>query len=174
MAPTRLCGRGLYRPVAARRKPLQRIRPRKLQRRQASPGPPPSNARNRVSGARGRRVLENGTGQRASANRIICCYDRIGAADFQASATEYRPRASRPIGLDELIQAAERVERGQPLPPESDAALLHGTSVGGARPKALIDGGQAHYIAKFSSTSDTYAVVKAVIMRPSGTGAICI
>lgn len=87
--------------------------------------------------------------------------DRIGALDFQASATEYVARDSSQIGLDELIQAADRIESGQPLPPELDAALLHGTSVGGARPKALITDAHTHYIAKFSSTTDVYPIVKA-------------
>ncbi|NOY16654.1 MAG: HipA domain-containing protein, partial [Gammaproteobacteria bacterium] len=52
------------------------------------------------------------------------------------------------------------IERNLPLPPELDLALLHGSSVGGARPKALIKDDDQHYIAKFSSTTDTYNVVK--------------
>ncbi|HET9593452.1 MAG TPA: HipA domain-containing protein, partial [Solirubrobacterales bacterium] len=56
--------------------------------------------------------------------------------------------------------AAERVEQGVPLSPELDQALLHGSSIGGARPKALLDGGENGLIAKFSSTTDTYPVVK--------------
>ena len=47
-----------------------------------------------------------------------------------------------------------------PLSPELDQALLHGSSVGGARPKALVDDGEGTLIAKFSSTTDTYPVVK--------------
>lgn len=39
-------------------------------------------------------------------------------------------------------------------------ALHHGASIGGARPKALITDGERKYIAKFSSTSDLYSVVK--------------
>ncbi len=42
-----------------------------------------------------------------------------------------------------------------------DRALFHGSSIGGARPKALIEDGQDKCIAKFSATNDTYAVVKA-------------
>ncbi|WP_448942797.1 type II toxin-antitoxin system HipA family toxin [Microcella sp.] len=41
------------------------------------------------------------------------------------------------------------------------AALLRGTSIGGARPKALLDDGVTGRIAKFSSTTDPYPVVKA-------------
>ncbi len=86
--------------------------------------------------------------------------DRIGALDFQTSATTYAPRASHNATLEELITSAERVETGIPLTFELDTALHHGSSIGGARPKALIDNGDKKYIAKFSSNSDTYNVVK--------------
>ena len=86
--------------------------------------------------------------------------DRIGALDFQVSATEYVPRQVEHASLEELITSAERVEAGIPLTPELDRALHHGSSIGGARPKALIDSGKKKYIAKFSSSSDVYNVVK--------------
>ncbi len=93
--------------------------------------------------------------------------DRIGALDFQRSPTEYEPRASVNVSLEELAQSAERVEQGVPLTPELDQALHHGSSIGGARPKALIEDGDKKYIAKFSSAADLYSVVKAefVAMR---------
>jgi serine/threonine-protein kinase HipA len=87
--------------------------------------------------------------------------DRIGALDFQLSATEYVPRTSVNVTLDELLQSAERVEKGIPLTTELDQALHHGSSIGGARPKALIEDGSTKYIAKFSSSTDLYNVVKA-------------
>jgi serine/threonine-protein kinase HipA len=87
--------------------------------------------------------------------------DRIGALDFQRSATEYVPRGTGHAALDELVQAAERVEKGLPPSPQLDQALQHGTSLGGARPKAQIDDEDKKYIAKFSSTTDLYSVVKA-------------
>lgn len=86
--------------------------------------------------------------------------DRIGALDFQTSPTEYVPRSMDHATLDELAESAERVEKEIPLSPELDQALLHGTSVGGARPKALLGDGAATLIAKFSSTTDTFPVVK--------------
>lgn len=93
--------------------------------------------------------------------------DRIGALDFQASPTDYVPRQRRNASLGELLQSAERVEAGVPLHPDLDEALQHGTSLGGARPKSLIDTADAHYIAKFSASRDLYNVVKAefVAMR---------
>ena len=86
--------------------------------------------------------------------------DRIGALDFQLSATEYVPRSSVNVTLDELLQSADRVEKGVPLTAELDQALHHGSSIGGARPKALIEDGDTKYIAKFSSSTDLYNVVK--------------
>jgi serine/threonine-protein kinase HipA len=93
--------------------------------------------------------------------------DRIGALDFQASPTEYEPRGAQAAGLEELLGAAEKIERGIPLTPELDQALLHGSSIGGARPKAMIEDAERKLIAKFSSSTDTYNVVKAeyVAMR---------
>jgi serine/threonine-protein kinase HipA len=87
--------------------------------------------------------------------------DRIGALDFQLSPTEYVPRLKASPTLEELLQAAEKVEKGIPLSPELDQALIHGSSIGGARPKALIEDESRKYIAKFSSSSDYYNVVKA-------------
>lgn len=86
--------------------------------------------------------------------------DRIGALDFQASASEYVARSLDSAELAELAESAERVEKGVPLSPAIDQALLHGSSVGGARPKALLRDGGRSLIAKFSSSTDTYPVVK--------------
>lgn len=87
--------------------------------------------------------------------------DRIGALDFQRSPTEYVPRAANNVSMAELIESAERVEQGVPLTPELDQALFHGSSIGGARPKALIQDQGKKYVAKFSSSTDLYSVVKA-------------
>lgn len=87
--------------------------------------------------------------------------DRIGALDFQQSATEYVPRLKAEASYEELLAAAERIEKGIPLTPALDQALNHGTSIGGARPKALIDDGDHKLIAKFSASNDIYSVVKA-------------
>ena len=86
--------------------------------------------------------------------------DRIGALDFQASPTEYRAREVPPPTVDDLATAAERVEKGLDLAPALEAALLRGTSIGGARPKALLDDGSRKLVAKFSSTTDIYPVVQ--------------
>lgn len=87
--------------------------------------------------------------------------DRIGALDFQGSPSDYLPRSANNVPLEELLQSAARVEQGVPLTPELDQALFYGSSIGGARPKALIEDKGTKYIAKFSSSTDLYSVVKA-------------
>ncbi|MDD4947630.1 MAG: type II toxin-antitoxin system HipA family toxin [Gallionella sp.] len=87
--------------------------------------------------------------------------DRIGALDFQRSPTHYVPRLAHQASLEDLLTAAEKVDRGVPLPSGLDLALLHGTSLGGARPKVLIEDGTRKFIAKFSASNDLYNVVKA-------------
>jgi serine/threonine-protein kinase HipA len=84
--------------------------------------------------------------------------NRIGGLDFQASPEQYMPRGTTAT-LDELHAAADALQEGKPLSPELSTVLVRGTSIGGARPKALIDDGGVPYIAKFSSSSDHYPVV---------------
>ncbi len=86
--------------------------------------------------------------------------DRIGALDFQQSPSAYVARDEGAASLEELQEAASLVDERKPLSAGLDRALLHGSSVGGARPKALITDGGRRLIAKFSSTTDTYSVVK--------------
>lgn len=87
--------------------------------------------------------------------------DRIGAFDFQESATAYVPRLGETAPLAEIAEASERVERGLPLSPALRRVLVPSTSAGGARPKAMLTGGVRRVIAKFASVTDTYPVVKA-------------
>jgi len=96
--------------------------------------------------------------------------DRAGALDFQESPTQYVPRGMDQASLDDLLRSAEQVELGMPLSPELDKALQHGTSLGGARPKALLTSDDTKFIAKFSTSADIYNVVKSefVAMRLAG------
>jgi serine/threonine-protein kinase HipA len=96
--------------------------------------------------------------------------DRAGALDFQVSPSKYEPRSMNPASLADLLRSAEQVEKGVPLSPELDKALQHGTSLGGARPKALLTSDDKKFIAKFSMSTDIYNVVKAeyVAMRLAG------
>jgi serine/threonine-protein kinase HipA len=90
--------------------------------------------------------------------------NRTGALDFQRSATEYVPRDLSDATLAGLMRSAAQVEKGIPLTGELAEALQHGTAIGGARPKALIRGSSVQYVAKFSSSTDLYSIVKAEFM----------
>ena len=74
------------------------------------------------------------------------------------------PRLAVEASFEELLVAAERVEKGLPLTSALDLAINHGTSIGGARPKALVDDDEKKFIAKFSASNDLYSVVKAEFM----------
>jgi serine/threonine-protein kinase HipA len=86
--------------------------------------------------------------------------DRIGALDFQESPTQYVPRSGSAT-LEQLMGAAAELEAGHTLPVSLAEALTRGTSIGGARPKALLADGGRSLIAKFSSATDVRPVVKA-------------
>lgn len=126
----------------------------------------------------GRRVIINRlTGMKGAAARdieldellylIASGSDRIGALDFQLSPTEYLARNARHASLEELQAAAEMIQAGEPLTPALDEAINHGTSVGGARPKAIIEDGGRRWIAKFSAADDAYSIVKAEFLGMS-------
>ena len=145
----------------------------------------PNCIRDAAPDAWGRRVIINrklgASGRQADATELDeLTYllesgsDRIGALDFQHSPTEYVAREAANASLDELLNAASKVENGIPLSPALDAALLHGSSIGGARPKALIETSDKKYVAKFSSQNDLYNVVKAefVAMRLAAVAGI--
>lgn len=138
----------------------------------------PSCLRDASPDAWGRRVIINRlTGQRGEAadgvdfNELVYLLesgsDRIGALDFQQSPTDYWLRESQTATLDELHEASAYVEKGKPLPPALEQAIQHGSSIGGARPKALLDDRHRKLVAKFSSSTDLHGVVKAefVAMR---------
>lgn len=109
-----------------------------------------------------RRGRDVDTGELDELNYLLLSgSDRIGALDFQTSATEYVPRLQREATLQELLNAADAVEKGVPLSPELEEALRHGTSIGGARPKAQLVDGNRKMIAKFSASRDTHNVVQA-------------
>lgn len=82
--------------------------------------------------------------------------NRFGALDFQLRPDVYQPRDTTAT-LDDLQEAATLIDAGVRLPAALDAALLHGTSIGGARPKTvLVDDVGQHWIAKFASTGDRH------------------
>lgn len=89
--------------------------------------------------------------------------DRIGALDMrEALDAPDRPSASDLRSLDYLIQAAEAVEAGVPVPAQLMDILGAGSSAGGARPKATVrDDEGGLWLAKFPARNDTFDVGRA-------------
>ena len=90
--------------------------------------------------------------------------DRIGALDFQESADAFVSRVSAEATLEELQAFSDLIEAGKEVPKALDRVILHGSSIGGARPKALITDTSnprpRKLIAKFSAANDVFAMVK--------------
>ncbi len=133
------------------------------------PVPLPSCLRDAAPDAWGRRVinLRHGGNPELQLSELsyllLSSSDRIGAVDFQESATQYLPRGGPATReqLESLMLAADLTDAGSEIPADLLAAAGHGTSVGGARPKALLRDGRRHVVAKFSSSTDDRPVVKA-------------
>lgn len=87
--------------------------------------------------------------------------DRIGALDTTETPHVYNPRTKRVGPLADALEAAERMERGEELSEDLDAALNHGTSIGGARPKVLFRQGKKYWVAKFSANRDNINMIAA-------------
>lgn len=111
----------------------------------------------------GQRVLLNKYNQTLSLLDLLIfsSSDRIGALHFQLSPDIYQPQYEDSASMEQLMEAVTLVERGQPLPESLILALLHGSSIGGARPKAFIDAENKKYIVKFSASTDIYPIVQA-------------
>ncbi|MBI5448253.1 MAG: type II toxin-antitoxin system HipA family toxin [Gammaproteobacteria bacterium] len=140
----------------------------------------PSSLRDSAPDAWGRRVILNKLSEIEVDNELIYFLesgsDRIGALDFQCSPTHYESRCSENISLDELQESAMRIEQGVPFSAELDQALCHGSSVGGARPKALVKHDNKKYIAKFSLSTDLYNFIKIefISMRLAELVGLCV
>ena len=86
--------------------------------------------------------------------------DRVGALDIRASIHDGPTLGtSGSHELEHLMEAAERIEAGLPIPAHLDAIFMDGTALGGARPKASVrDVHGVLWLAKFSSRKDRFDV----------------
>ena len=90
--------------------------------------------------------------------------DRAGALGFghKAEPPFARNRFNRTLDLERLQQAADQVidkdpdREGSAVEQAEDLLLLGGTSMGGARPKAVVEDDGALWIAKFAREDDLY------------------
>lgn len=83
--------------------------------------------------------------------------NRIGALNVQKER-EGVPHVGilpKEIDLEYLLDAAGRVEDGLPVPAQLEYFFAGAPSLGGARPKALVEDGGRQWIAKFPARGDT-------------------
>jgi serine/threonine-protein kinase HipA len=114
----------------------------------------------------GRRVIEKHAGK-AQLGEIDYLLrspdDRAGALGFGIGAKPPAPRRAfnRTIDLQKLQDFADRIIADEDLPQDPDAQqaqelMLEGTSMGGARPKAVVEDDGALWIAKFNRPDDKW------------------
>ena len=82
--------------------------------------------------------------------------DRVGALDIRPSLqSTAAPGISEVRSLQYLIEAADRIEEGLPVPANLEPKFVAGTALGGARPKASIrDKAGVLWLAKFSGRQE--------------------
>ena len=80
--------------------------------------------------------------------------DRFGALGVSISPDEYLPRRLGPLptlqDADELEELIRKVQNNEPVPPAQQRLISPGATMGGARPKALIEIAGDQWVIKFS------------------------
>ncbi len=114
----------------------------------------------------GRRVIERHFGSPGPDEPDYLLYspdDRAGALGFGAAPEPPAPKRkfNRTIDLQKLQDFADAIIAGEELPNEADARqaqalMLEGTSMGGARPKAVVEDDDGLWIAKFNRPDDKW------------------
>ncbi len=117
----------------------------------------------------GRRVIEKhaGTSEFGELDYLLHSPDdRAGALGFGLGQTPPAPmrRFNQAVDLEKLQALADAIVRDEPPPPGVEAAglaqaedlLLLGTSMGGARPKAVVEDGDGLWLAKFNRPDDKW------------------
>lgn len=122
--------------------------------------------RDAMPDAWGRRVIERRLGGEVSEFDYLLRApdDRAGALGFGHNTEPYFPanRFNRTLDLERLQQAADAIVNDEPeaagsaADPAEDLLLLGGTSIGGARPKVVVEDDNALWIAKFARRDDSY------------------
>jgi len=104
--------------------------------------------------------------------------ERVGALDVRASLDD-GPSAgvSSWHTLEHLMEAAERIEEGLPVPAHLEAIFMDGTALGGARPKASVrDADGMLWLAKFSSRHDRMDIpaIECAALRLAGEAGLTV
>lgn len=113
----------------------------------------------------GRRVIENRlrappNGLPESAYLDHAGPYRAGALDVRATPTSEPACGALPSSLDlgHLLDAAARIEAGEPVPAHLEMFFAGGPTLGGARPKAVVTADGREWIAKFPAHGDAFEV----------------
>lgn len=127
----------------------------------------------------GRRVIENRLRRAGPLSESVYLrqagFNRTGALDFRDTpkSPETRGAIAQPIDLGHLQEAAERIEAGETIPVRHEKIFDAGTSMGGARPKVVVESDGRQWLAKFSLPSDAWAipdVERATLLMASKAG----
>jgi serine/threonine-protein kinase HipA len=131
----------------------------------------------------GRRVIESrlkvpANSLSESAYLLHAGSQRVGALDIRSS----RDSAATPgfgtwDNLEYLMEAAQRIDEGLPVPAPLEEIFAEGSALGGARPKATVrDDERVLWLAKFPSRKDTLAVpdVETATMRLAGLAGLTV
>ena len=85
--------------------------------------------------------------------------DRFGALGVSMSADEYLPRRLGPLptlgDADQIHELIRKVQDNEPVPAEQKRLISPGVTMGGARPKALLDIAGEQWVIKFADGDPT-------------------
>jgi serine/threonine-protein kinase HipA len=86
----------------------------------------------------------------------------VGALVFSLSRHQSKPKYSKnTLGeLSTLLNAKDAILADKEIPNEAKRAFEYGSSMGGARPKTIVQDGDISYLAKFNRPDDLFNVVK--------------
>lgn len=84
--------------------------------------------------------------------------ERFGALGVSTSRDEYRLRSIGPLPRinqeEEISRLVQQILAGEPVPEEQRRLIAPGVTLGGARPKALLNIGGAQWVAKFNEPGE--------------------
>jgi len=131
----------------------------------------------------GRRVIESRLKVPAnslpeSAYLVHAGSQRVGALDIRSSReSSATPGFGTWNNLEYLMEAAQRIDEGLPVPAPLEEIFAEGSALGGARPKATVrDEERVLWLAKFPSRKDPLAVpvVETATLRLAATAGLTV
>jgi serine/threonine-protein kinase HipA len=131
----------------------------------------------------GRRVIESRLKVPAnslpeSAYLLHAGSQRVGALDIRAAReSSATPGFGTWNNLEYLMEAAQRIDEGLPVPAALEEIFAEGSALGGARPKATVrDEERVLWLAKFPSRRDALAVpeVETATLRLAATAGLTV